>query len=544
MKKDIFKILLISVLYFLGGKLSFYLSSENSIVTISIFFAEGIALASVLILGKKALMGIFLGQLILALSSDLSISASIFISIINTAEAFLALKVLKYFDFDIQFKKIKDLYTLFFVIMFILQPFSALFGNFVLLSSSIIDTSHFFQSFFSWWFGNVMGQFLVTPLILFIYANYKKVKFFKLFIYGLFFATLNYLLIDVLLIENLALLLSILVPLVMLLGRYEGLCYTLFAILMIALTSLYTTAMHVGIFADGTPIDNLININFYILAHILISLINGILFIEKEEAQKELVTLNQNLASIVKEEIDKNRQKEDFMLQQSRLAQMGEMLSMIAHQWRQPLNNLSVINQTLFLKYKRGKLDDNAMTNFKKDSDNQIQQMSTTIDDFRNFFKPDKEAKSISVSNILNNILDLTQPMLVKFNIKIYTDIKKDVFIDAHQNEFGQVILNIINNAKDALVENNIKNKEIHIKLQETNEQVTISIEDNAGGIPEEILKKIFDPYFSTKSKNGTGLGLYMSKLIIEDHMRGKLEASNTNNGAIFHITLTKREVE
>jgi len=517
--------------------------TKNSIVTISIFFAEGIALASVLILGKKALMGIFLGQLILALSSDLSISASIFISIINTTEAFLALKVLKYFNFNIQFKKIKDLYTLFLVIIFILQPFSALFGNFVLLSSSIIEPSHFFQSFFSWWFGNAMGQFLATPLILFIYANYKKIKIFKLFIYGLFFATLNYLLIDVLLIENLALLLSILVPLVMLLSRYEGLCYTLFAILMIALTSLYATTLNIGIFTKGLPIDNLININFYILAHILISLINGILFIGKEEAQKELVTLNKNLVSIIKEEIDKNRQKENFMLQQSRLAQMGEMLSMIAHQWRQPLNNLSVINQTLFLKYKRGNLDDNTMANFKKDSDNQIQQMNTTIDDFRNFFKPDKEAKSISVSNILNNILDLTQPMLVNFNIKIYTDIKKDVFIDAHQNEFGQVILNIINNAKDALVENNIKDKKIHIKLQETDKEVTITIEDNASGIPNDILEKVFDPYFSTKSKNGTGLGLYMSKLIIEDHMRGKLEASNTKNGAIFHITLTKPEV-
>ena len=541
MKKDIFRILLISILYFLGGKISFFLSSENSIVTISIFFAEGIALASVLLLGKKALPGIFLGQLVLALSSDLSTFASVFISIVNTLEALLALKVLKYLNFNIKFNKIRDLYTLFLVIMFILQPFSALFGNLVLLSSSIIEPSDFFQSFFSWWFGNTMGQFLITPMILLIHTNYKNVKIFKLLFFGLFFAILNYILIDVLLIDNLALLLSIIVPLVMLLGRYQGLCYTLFSILMIALTSLYTTTIDVGIFANGTPIDNIININFYILAHILISLINGILFMEKEKAVKELTNLNANLEKIIKNEIKKNRQKDTFMLQQSRLAQMGEILSMIAHQWRQPLNNLSIVNQTLLLKYKKNKLDDDVMSNFKKDSNNQIKQMSTTIDDFRNFFKPDKELKRLCISDTLEETLEIAKPILINFNIHIDTKIKKDVFIDAYQNEFGQVILNIINNAKDALVENNITDKRIFIELKELKDEVIITIKDNGGGIPSDILEEIFDPYFSTKdSKNGTGLGLYMSKLIIEEHMGGTLSASNTKDGAIFTIVLIK----
>jgi signal transduction histidine kinase len=342
-------------------------------------------------------------------------------------------------------------------------------------------------------------------------------------------------------IDNLALLLSVIVPLVMLLGRYEGLEYTLFAILMIALTSLYTTTNDIGIFSNSSAMDNLININFYILAHILISLINGILHLEKESLAKELMLLNANLSDIVQKEIQKNKQKDEFIIQQSRLAQMGEMISMIAHQWRQPLNTLAIINQTLVLKHRRGKIDDNIIEDFKKDSNNQIKQMSATIDDFRNFFKPDKELKKLCISDVLKTTLEVASPMLVSSNIDIKMDIQKDIFIEAYQNEFGQVILNIINNAKDALVENKIADKKIYVNLKDLDDKVLISIEDNAGGIPDDILKDIFNPYFSTKdSKNGTGLGLYMSKLIIEEHMGGELSASNANEGARFTLVLNK----
>jgi signal transduction histidine kinase len=342
-------------------------------------------------------------------------------------------------------------------------------------------------------------------------------------------------------IDNLALLLGIIVPLVMLLGRYEGLNYTLFAILMIALTSLYTTKLDYGIFSNGTPIDNLININFYILAHILISLINGILFIEKEILAKKLMLLNTNLSTIVEKEVQKNKQKDYFLIQQSRLAQMGEMISMIAHQWKQPLNNLSIINQALVLKYKRDKLDDAAIDKFKKDSNSQIQQMNNTINDFRDFFKPDKELKRVNVLDTVKTTLEIANPMLAHSNINIDIDIKNDIFVSIYPNEFNQVILNILNNARDALDENNIANKKIFINLQEKDNQVMLNIQDNAGGIPEEIIEEIFNPYFSTKdSKKGTGLGLYMSRLIIEEHMDGKLDASNINDGAKFTIVLNK----
>ncbi len=541
MNKDMFKILLIAILYFIGGKISFYLSLENSIITLSIFFAEGIALASVLLFGKKVLVGIFLGQLILALSSDLNTFASIFIATINTLEALMAINIFKFFDFDNNFNKIKDLYILFLVIMFILQPFSALFGNLVLLASSIIEPNEFIKSFFSWWFGNVMGQFLVTPLILLLFNDYKSINFLKLAIYGLFFAILNYTLISIFMINSLALLLSIIIPIIMLLGRYEGLCYSLFAILMIALTSLYTTHIDVGIFSNSTPTNNIININFYILAHILISLINGLLFLEKENATKELLDLNNNLKYLIEQEVKKNREKEVLMLQQSRLAKMGEMINMIAHQWRQPLNNLAIINQTILLKYKRRTLNDKVISDFKKDSNSQIKQMSTTIDDFRNFFKPNKEKDKFNVSTVIEETIKIVSPMLNDFNINININAKKDVLIHAYKNEFGHVILNIINNAKDALIEQKIKNKKISIDLKESQDRILLNIQDNAGGIPKTIINDIFNPYFSTKeSKNGTGLGLYMSKLIIEEHMNGVLKVSNTKEGALFHIEINK----
>ncbi|NPA60014.1 MAG: GHKL domain-containing protein [Epsilonproteobacteria bacterium] len=541
MKKDIVKVLLVAIFYFLSGKISFYLSMENSIVTISIFFAEGVALASVLLFGKKVLPGVFLGQLILAISSDLNTTASILISIVNTAEAFIALRLLTALKFDIKFNKIRDLYILFLVIMFVLQPFSALFGNLVLLSSSVIEPIEFFKSFFSWWFGNVMGQFLVTPMLILLYINYKSVNILKFLLYGLFFAVFNYTLIGIFMIDNLALLLSIMVPVIMLHSRYNGLCYTLFAILMIALTSLYTTTIGLGIFANSAPIDNIININFYILAHILISLINGVMFLEKEDAVKDLLYLNNHLSNLVKDEVEKNRQKESILLQQSRLAKMGEMISMIAHQWRQPLNNISIINQTLLLKYKRGSLDDKVIENFKKDSNSQIKQMSNTIDDFRNFFKPNKEKDRFCISSVLEHTLNIVNPMLKDLDINIQINAQKDIFIKAYKNEFGHVLLNIINNAKDALNEQNIQKKVIYINLKELEDSIILSIEDNAGGIDKEIIEDVFNPYFSTKeAKNGTGLGLYMSKLIIEEHMGGTLIASNTDKGALFSIVLNK----
>ncbi len=249
--------------------------------------------------------------------------------------------------------------------------------------------------------------------------------------------------------------------------------------------------------------------------------------------------INILLKKRVKQEIQKNREKEKLMLHQSRLAQMGEMISMIAHQWRQPLNNLSVLNQTVVLKYKRDKLDEKAIEYFKINSSKQIQSMSKTIDDFRNFFKPEKKKINFCINEIIENIINMIEPIFTIKEIEIRFKVDTSYHIIGYPNELGQAILNIINNAKDALIENNIKEKRIDILLNKDKDMLTLIIKDNAGGIPNNIKDKIFDPYFSTKNdKNGTGLGLYMTKMIIENHCDGKINVSNDEFGAVFKISL------
>ncbi len=255
--------------------------------------------------------------------------------------------------------------------------------------------------------------------------------------------------------------------------------------------------------------------------------------------KKEILKLNNSLKDKVKYEVKKNEEQQLMMLQQSRLAQMGEMISMIAHQWRQPLNTLAILNQTIILKYNRKKLDDKVIEYFKQNSKKQIENMSNTIDDFRNFFKPRKDKLEFSINKNIINVINMLDPIFTKVGIVINFKYKEDITMLGYGNELGQVLLNILNNSKDAIVENDIKQGTINIYLENKENKVILTITDNAGGIPKDIIDKIFDPYFSTKhNKNGTGLGLYMSKIIIQEHFKGKIEVKNDKNGAVFNILL------
>jgi len=261
--------------------------------------------------------------------------------------------------------------------------------------------------------------------------------------------------------------------------------------------------------------------------------------LKQKKLEAEILEINNHLEEKVQIETEKNRQQELFMLQQNRLAQIGEMISMIAHQWRQPLNTLAMLNQTIILKHKLHKLDDALMDDFKVNSKKQIDQMSSTIDDFRNFFSPEKEKVNFFINEVVHHVLDILKPALESEKINITVQEEGSFSINGYPNELGQAILNIISNAKDALIENNIQSKQILISLQETENSIMLNINDNAGGIPEKIIDKIFDPYFSTKTeKNGTGLGLYMTKMIISEHMDGRLSVRNTQSGAQFSILL------
>ena len=257
-------------------------------------------------------------------------------------------------------------------------------------------------------------------------------------------------------------------------------------------------------------------------------------------AQKELETLTQNLESKVKEQITKNKQQASHMLQQSRLAQMGEMISMIAHQWRQPLASISAISGTLSIDVQ---LDDYKKEFFEERleaiSDLAIH-LSSTIDDFRGFFKEDKNEEEALLENIINSSVKIIRPSFTANEISLESEVQSGIVLKTFPNEVKQVLLNLLKNAEEALLEQEKNNATIWIKGYSKDNNAHICIEDNAGGVPEDIISKIFDPYFSTKTKkDGTGLGLYMSKTIIEEHCKGSLTMENTDKGARFIIILS-----
>jgi signal transduction histidine kinase len=237
--------------------------------------------------------------------------------------------------------------------------------------------------------------------------------------------------------------------------------------------------------------------------------------------------------------------QEQQMLQQSRLAQMGEMISMIAHQWRQPLGALA--STALNMKFKLELESFDLTTQEGRDELNNffieklenieyyIENLSTTIDDFRNFYKPNKKVVMSSFKDVVGKVLKIIQTSIEVDNIVLIEEYSNEMIFEMYDNEMMQVILNILKNAQDNFKEKKISNPQIKI----TSIGDTLYICDNGGGISNEILEKIFDPYFSTKSeKNGTGLGLYMSKQIIEEHHNGKLSVKNQNDGVSFTMTI------
>ncbi len=261
------------------------------------------------------------------------------------------------------------------------------------------------------------------------------------------------------------------------------------------------------------------------------------------EKQYELEIVNRTLENRIKKEVEKNREKERYLLQQNRLAQMGELISMIAHQWRQPLSSISSISSALELKAELGNLKKEFILKSVESIKKYVTYLSTTIDDFRAFFKDDKKKQKTTIKQIVDNSLAIIGDELKHKNIKLITKINTTEEISVYANELQQVLINLIKNAEDALFENGIENKEIKIEAYEDEKKIVLSVEDNAGGIPDEVKFKIFDPYFSTKlKKDGTGLGLYMSKIIVEEHSHGRLYFKNTNKGARFLIELYKED--
>ena len=258
---------------------------------------------------------------------------------------------------------------------------------------------------------------------------------------------------------------------------------------------------------------------------------------KQRQADEDLALLHKTLEARVVEMVTDLRRKDQILIQQSRLAAMGEMIGNIAHQWRNPLNNAALIIQNLQLEYDSGTLTREVMHSDIREAMAVLLHMSDTINDFRNFFREDTEKREFSIGKSVNSAMTLVAATLSNKKIQIDIEDNDEVTAIGYQNEYAQALLNIISNSREAALERKTTNPHIFIRITRENGRSVLYIRDNCGGIPDEVMPKIFDPYFTTRGPDrGTGIGLYMSKVIIEQNMDGHLTARNVDGGAEFRM--------
>jgi C4-dicarboxylate-specific signal transduction histidine kinase len=250
----------------------------------------------------------------------------------------------------------------------------------------------------------------------------------------------------------------------------------------------------------------------------------------------------------IMDDITERIQQKQFLIQQSKLAEMGDMVAAIAHQWNEPLVELSALVQDIQTSYLLNELKDANVKDFVNDSMIQIKYMSKTLSDFRNFLKPSTKKNLFSISKALNEIQEIIGKQIFYSNINMhfnYINKNEELLIYGYENEFKQVLLNIINNAKNKIADQNLpinEKKRIDINIERCTNYNTIEIIDDAGAVEERIINSIFEPYFTTK-KDGMGLGLYMAKIIIEEKMNGMITVRNDSNNVVFTIKLPHKKV-
>ena len=263
--------------------------------------------------------------------------------------------------------------------------------------------------------------------------------------------------------------------------------------------------------------------------------------VTRQSVQEDLVIINQSLEERVRQAVEELRKKDQVMIIQSRQAAMGEMIGNIAHQWRQPLNALSLLLANIKDAYLYDEMDVAYMEQAISDGNRLVQKMSATISDFRNFFRPDKERISFSGSKQIGDAITLMSSSFNHANIALRIDSDNETMFFGFPNEFSQVLLNLLSNSKEAILGHGVERGEVVIQIGAKEGQGVVTLRDNGGGIPVELLDRVFEPYFSTKPM-GTGIGLYMSKMIIERNMEGTISVRNVEGGAEFKLVIPLAE--
>lgn len=273
----------------------------------------------------------------------------------------------------------------------------------------------------------------------------------------------------------------------------------------------------------------------------------GVDYVTKPFRQKELLSRinthltlseqNRALEERIEKEIQKRLEQQKILVEQARSAAMGNMMGFITHQWKQPLNNIAISNGNIELNLILNEFSQEELLNETKQISNTINFMNETISDFKNYFSTNKIKSRFGVKEQVLNIYNIIKLQLINNNIDLYLDIEDDIKGYGVASEFKHLLLNLISNAKDAIIENDTKTRNITIKATKLDDKTTtLTVQDSGGGIPENIINKIFNDQFTTKGENGTGIGLSMTKLIVEDEMKGKISVCNNEDGALFRV--------
>ncbi len=292
---------------------------------------------------------------------------------------------------------------------------------------------------------------------------------------------------------------------------------------------------YVSVFGPANQIGHILKVAGYFCLYrgvVVISLTrpHDLLFRKIKEA-------NRTLEERVQKEVARNREKDSLLLQRDRQATLGEMTGNIAHQWRQPLNAVSIIAQDLAIQENAGELSSEDLKESVARIVDLTRHMSQTINDFRELYQPDKEKVSFSLNEKVRQSLKLVEGTLRDHCISVEVSTEEEVLALGFPNQFAQVVLNILNNSRDVLVEREVRDPTVWIKVSNSNKYSLVAIKDNAGGIPQDIIDRVFDPFFTTREE-GSGIGLYMSRNIIEQNMSGRITVRNEGEGALFTIEL------
>jgi len=241
----------------------------------------------------------------------------------------------------------------------------------------------------------------------------------------------------------------------------------------------------------------------------------------------------------IDEEIKKREEREKILQSQAKMAAMGEMMDAVAHQWKQPLNALSMYSDLLRMDFRAGEVTETYIDQFVDDLQHQIMHMVTTLSEFRTFFRPDKSMQPFGVKRCVQSVLMLVRDEMIHNNIEITVDSHQEIIINGIENEFKHLLLNLLSNAKDAFAQNRLfESRQIRIRFYHTDANTFVEVEDTAGGIDTSIVNDIFKPNFTTKGEGkGTGIGLYMSTQIAQK-LQGTLAVSNTSKGALFRLSV------